>query len=77
MKDRIEQVISKALKNVDNDRYILSLMVAKRSKEILSGADIKVQGMNLSTDKASDIALLEIAEGFIKFKGFMDKNIAE
>ena len=65
---RLEQVISKALKQVDNDNYVLSLMVSKRAKELSEGREPKIQLKKGDNFKKEDIALMEIAEGHIKLE---------
>ena len=60
---RAEQVITKALQQVGDDRYKLALMVAKRAQQLGSGANPLVD--HTSKMKSVDIALLEIAEGKI------------
>ena len=64
---RLEKVVSKALKNVDNDSYILSLMVAKRTKELNQGSEPKID-IKKEKYKYPDIALMEIAEGKIQLE---------
>ncbi|GAD19794.1 DNA-directed RNA polymerase subunit omega [Helicobacter fennelliae] len=59
---RTEQIVAKALEQVNNDRYILSNIVFKRVKQLTNGAEILVDA-NRKTEKLSDIALREIAEG--------------
>ena len=61
---RLEKVVSKALKKVDNDSYKLSLMVAKRTKELNQGSVPKID-IKREKYKPQDIALMEIAEGKI------------
>jgi DNA-directed RNA polymerase subunit omega len=63
---RIEQINAKALEKVDYDRYLLSVAVEKRVKELLNGAKplVKVKPNRQPTE----IAIMEIAEGFIEVK---------
>ncbi len=68
---RAEQIITKALQKVGDDRYKLALMVAKRAEQLGSGASALVE--NTSKMKSVDIALLEIAEGKI----ILDNDSAE
>lgn len=64
---RTEQIVAKALKKVNNDRYILALMVSKRAEALANGEESLIE--NSKDMKFSDIALLEIAEGKIKLDG--------
>jgi DNA-directed RNA polymerase subunit omega len=68
---KIEELTAKILDNNPNlDRYKLAIAVAKRTDELLNGA---VSKLNVSKNvKAADLALMEIAEGLIIIKGFVD-----
>ncbi|MBZ7987510.1 DNA-directed RNA polymerase subunit omega [Campylobacter canadensis] len=66
---RTEQIAAKALEKVGNDRYILSIMVAKRAKELSEGASVLINLDSKNTYKFTDIALMEIAEEKIVFEG--------
>ena len=70
---RLEQLTAKALQTANVDRYQLAIAVAKRSEELLNGATTKLN-VDLKKAKTADIALMEIAEGFISVKGFADKE---
>ena len=59
---RTEKKKKKALEQVNNDRYILSNMIFKRVKQLNNGAQILIKA-DLRTEKLTDIALREIAEG--------------
>jgi DNA-directed RNA polymerase subunit omega len=48
------------------------LAVAKRSDQLQNGAATKLN-IDLKKMKAADVALMEIAEGFVTIKGFVDK----
>ena len=61
---RLEKIISKALENANDDSYILSLMVAKRSNELAEGAQPLVR-VDKNKTNLTDIALMEIAKGAI------------
>ena len=63
---RIELINAKALERVDYDRYLLSVAVEKRVKELLNGAKplVEVKG-NI---QPTEIAIMEIAEGLIQVK---------
>ncbi len=69
---RSEEIITKALSLVGDDRYKLSLMVAKRAEQLSSGAEPLVEGV--SKMKPADIALLEIAEGKIALDGIVESK---
>ncbi len=62
---RLEQIAAKALEKYNFDRYLMSKAVGKRAEELTNGAKPLVD-MNLSEHKATDIALIEIAEGKIE-----------
>ena len=61
---RLEKVIATALKNAQDDHYVLSLMVAKRANELSEGAEPLIKA-DKNVQKLTDIALQEIAEGLI------------
>lgn len=69
---RLEQLTAKALETANIDRYQLALAVAKRSEQLQNGAPTKMN-VDMKKVKAADVALMEIAEGFITIKGFVDK----
>jgi len=69
---RLEKVIYKALQNANDDSYLLSLMVAKRANQLAEGANPLVKA-NKDRTKLTDIALMEIAEGFIKLETIIDE----
>ncbi len=69
---KIEELTAKILD--DNpllDRYMLALAVAKRTDEIANGASSKLN-IDPKSVKPADLALMEIAEGLIVIKGFVD-----
>jgi len=68
---RLEQVTAKALNTVGGDRYVLALAVSKRAKELQLGATT-VLNIDPKAYKASDFALMEIAEGAIKIEGMVE-----
>ncbi len=70
---RTEQVTAKALAFVDDDRYKLALLVAKRAEQLANGAEVLVKSDN-TKDKFTDIALLEIAEGRISIASFVEED---
>ena len=70
---RLEERISKALKQVDNDRYILAIAVGQRADELSKGAKPLLE-LNTQKMKYTDIAIYEIAAGLLKIEGFVDKK---
>lgn len=69
---KVEELTAKILKENQNmDRYQLALAVAKRSDELLNGSASKLN-IDPKSIKAADLALMEIAQGLIKVKGFVD-----
>lgn len=70
---RLEQLTAKALETANVDRYQLALAVAKRSEQLQNGASTKLN-VDLKKAKAADVALMEIAEGHITIKGFVDND---
>lgn len=61
---RMEEIAAKALESFGNDRYKLSLAVAKRAEDLANGA-VPLVDLDKSKVKLSDIALMEIAENKI------------
>lgn len=70
---RLEERISKALKQVDNDRYILAIAVGQRADELSKGAKPLLE-LNTQKMKYTDIAIDEIASGLLKIEGFSEKK---
>ena len=70
---RLEQLTAKALEKTNLDRYQLSIAVAKRSEELVAGAQLKIN-VDIKTTKAADIALMELAEGLLSIKGIVAKD---
>lgn len=69
---KIEQLTAKILtENPNMDNYQLALAVAKRCDELENGAISKLN-INPNSVKSADLALMEIAEGLIVVKGFVD-----
>ena len=69
---KTEELTAKILQDNPNmDNYQLAIAVAKRSDELLNGAPSKLN-IDPKTLKAADLALMEIAEGLIVIKGFVD-----
>ena len=69
---RLEQLTAKALETANIDRYQLALAVARRAEELQNGATTKLN-VDMKKMKATDVALMEIAEGHVGIKGFVDK----
>lgn len=70
---RTEEIASKALNAVDNDRYKLALLVAKRAEALAEG-DAPLAKLDNAKMKFTDIALREIAEGKIALEGLVESN---
>ena len=69
---RVEELTAKILnENPNIDRYQLALAVAARSDELLNGATSKLN-VDPKSIKAADLALMEIAQGLVRIKGFED-----
>ena len=69
---KIEQLTAKILTDNPNmDNYQLAIAVSKRTDELLNGAPSKLN-IDPKSVKAADLALMEIAEGLITIKGFVD-----
>jgi len=69
---KTEELTAKILdENPQLDRYMLALAVAKRTDEISNGAMSKLN-IDPKTVKPADLALMEIAEGLVVIKGFVD-----
>ncbi len=69
---KIEELTAKILDaNPNMDNYQLALAVAKRTDELLNGATSKLN-IDPKSIKAADLALMEIAQGLVRVKGFVD-----
>jgi len=69
---KIEELTAKILtENPNMDNYQLALAVAKRCDELENGATSKLN-IDPNSIKSADLALMEIAEGLIVVKGFVD-----
>ena len=64
--ERIEKINAKALEQVDYDRYLLSVAVAQRVKDLTNGAKPLVEVKK--NTQPTEIAIMEIAEGLIQVK---------
>lgn len=71
---KVEELTAKILDNNPNmDRYQLALAVSKRADQLLNGATSKLSTSSKNI-KASDLALMELAEGLIVVNGFIDQE---
>ena len=69
---KTEELTAKILiANPHMDRYQLAIAVAQRTDELYNGAKSKLN-INPSSIKPADLALMEIAEGLVVVKGFVD-----
>ena len=69
---KIEELTAKILKDNPNmDNYQIAIAVAKRCDELENGATSKLN-IDQNSIKSADLALMEIAEGLIVVKGFVD-----
>ncbi|WP_281951087.1 DNA-directed RNA polymerase subunit omega [Nitrosophilus kaiyonis] len=64
---RLEKIAAKALERVNFDRYLLSVVVAKRANELANGSEPLID-IDVKKYKYTDIAIMEIAEGLIKIE---------
>ena len=69
---RIEEILSKALEKVGNDRYVLSLAVGQRADALSKGVKPLLDNATLKNMKYTDIAINEIAKGLLVVEGFED-----
>jgi DNA-directed RNA polymerase, omega subunit len=70
---RTEQITARALKQVGDDRYKLSLIVAKRAEALANGAIPLAEG-DTGKMKFADIALLEVAQGKIGLEAIVEEK---
>ena len=69
---KTEELTAKIL--IDNpniDRYQLAIAVSTRCDQLENGVQSKLN-VNTSVIKSADLALMEIAEGLVVVKGFVD-----
>lgn len=66
---RLEEILSKALEQVNNDRYILSVAVGQRADELSKGAKPLLESNQTKNMKYTDIAIKEIASGVLVIDG--------
>ena len=70
---RTEQITARALKQVGDDRYKLSLIVAKRAEALANGAIPLAEG-DTGKMKFADIALLEVAQCKIGLEAIVEEK---
>ncbi len=70
---RLEKITAEALKNMDNDRYLLSIAVAKRVEQLSAGAEPTIE-IDKNKYKFPDIALMEIAQNKLDFSDITKKK---
>lgn len=70
---RTEQITAEALKVVNDDRYKLALLVAKRAEQLANGAEPLIKADKLK-DKLTDIALLEVAKGKVGIESITEEE---
>ncbi len=69
---KTEELTAKILEmNPNMDRYQLALAIAARCDELENGAQSKLS-VSTNSIKSADLALMEIAEGLVTIKGFVD-----
>jgi DNA-directed RNA polymerase subunit omega len=68
---RLEELTAKALKTTGVDRYQLAIAVGTRAQELEAGSPSKLN-VDIKTTKATNIALMELAEGLVAIKGFVN-----
>lgn len=69
---KTEELTAKILEmNPNMDRYQLVLAIAARCDELENGAQSKLS-VSTNSIKSADLALMEMAEGLITIKGFVD-----
>ncbi len=70
---RVEEIVSKALKQVNNDRYILSIAVGQRADDLSKGAKPLLDNSEIKNMKYTDIAIKEIASGVLIVDGIEEE----
>jgi DNA-directed RNA polymerase subunit omega len=71
---KVEELTAKILdENPNMDRYQIAIAVAKRADQLLNGSPSKLN-IDPKSIKAADLALMEIAEGLIVVKGFVNSK---
>ena len=69
---RLEEITTRALERVNNDKYMLTVAVAQRAEELNKGAKPLVK-MDPKVNKPTDIALHEIADGLLVIDKMIEK----
>ncbi len=62
---RLEEILSKALSRVENDRYVLAVAVGQRADDLSKGAKPLLENSETKNMKYTDIAIKEIAYGLL------------
>ncbi len=70
---RLEKITADALKNMDNDRYLLSIAVSKRVEQLSEGATPTID-IDKNRYKFADIALMEIAQNKLELSEITKKK---
>ncbi len=70
---RLEKITADALKNMNDDRYLLSIAVAKRVEQLSAGAEPAIE-IDKNKYKFADIALMEIAQDKLDFSDVTKKK---
>ncbi len=70
---RLEKIIADALKNMNDDRYLLSIAVGKRIEQLSAGAEPEIN-IDKNRYKFADIALMEIAQNKLDFSDVTKKK---
>jgi DNA-directed RNA polymerase subunit omega len=68
----LETLVSKALKQTSNDRYLLAVIVSKRAEELNRGAKPLTEEFDIQKDKFADIAIFEVAEGLLDLSEYVE-----
>lgn len=70
---RLEKITAKALQNMNNDRYLLSIAVAKRVEQLSAGEEPTID-IDKKKYKFTDIALMEIAQNRLDMTEITNKK---
>lgn len=63
---RLEEEISKALKLMDGDKYLLALAVSQRANDLSDGAKPLIEEAEAKKYKNTEIAILELSSGLLR-----------
>lgn len=69
---RLEMITAKALKRLNNDRYVLAVAVSQRANDLSNGAKPLIDFKG-AKNKFTEIAIHEIADGVLEVDSFIDK----